>query len=118
MKLHYDQDTDSLYIDIRLGLGVETRERPDGPNVGPDSDGSVIGFDLYQASQRWDLSMRETEALPMYSISAKPPNAPLSAMVGSQSWCRAVRAISGMAPLTALPFDRYQTPAHIQASQN
>ena len=67
MKLHYYPDTDSLYVEFKVGPGVETREVTDGLNVDLDAGGDVIGFDIDHASRRLDLSTLETEALPLRS---------------------------------------------------
>lgn len=65
MKLSYYPETDSLYIELRPGAGTETRAVADGLNVDLDEAGSVIGFDIDNASARLDLSMLETVALPI-----------------------------------------------------
>jgi uncharacterized protein YuzE len=70
MKLHYYPDTDSLYIELATGPGVETREVSDGLNVDIDSTGLVVGFDIDNASTRFDLSTLETVALPLRSTTA------------------------------------------------
>ena len=70
MKLHYYEETDSLYIEFRPGPGVETREVSEGLNVDLDADGDVVGFDIDRASRQLDLSTLETEALPLHSIKA------------------------------------------------
>ena len=70
MKLHYYPETDSLYLELKAGPGVETREVTDGLNVDLDAAGEVVGFDIDHASQRLDLSTLETEALPVHSIKA------------------------------------------------
>jgi len=64
MKLHYYPETDSLYIELRPGPGVDSREIADGVVVDLDADGAVIGLDLDAASARADLSVVETIALP------------------------------------------------------
>lgn len=64
MKLHYYPETDSLYIELRSGPGVETREVSDGLNVDLDAEGAVVGFDIDGAS-RLDLHTLETVALPV-----------------------------------------------------
>lgn len=64
MKLHYYPETDSLYIELRSGPGVETREVSDGLNVDLDAEGTVVGFDIDGAS-RLDLHTLETVALPV-----------------------------------------------------
>lgn len=67
MKLHYHPETDSLYVELKAGPGAETREVSDGLNVDLDAAGDVIGFDIDHASQRFDLTTLETEALPVRS---------------------------------------------------
>ena len=64
MKLHYYAETDSLYIELRAGAGVEVREIADGLNADIDADGRVVGLDIDHASQLLDLSTLETVALP------------------------------------------------------
>lgn len=70
MKLHYYPETDSLYVELKAGLGAETREVSDGLNVDLDAAGDVIGFDIDHASGRFDLSTLETEALPVCTARA------------------------------------------------
>ena len=70
MKLRYYPDTDSLYIELQAGPGVETREVSEGLNVDFDAAGGVVGFDIDRASQRLDLSTLETESLPLRSTRA------------------------------------------------
>ena len=70
MKLHFYPDTDSLYILLKAGPGVETREIVEGLNVDIDARGEVVGFDLDFASKRFDLSQLETIALPLKKTAA------------------------------------------------
>jgi uncharacterized protein YuzE len=65
VKLSYYAETDSLYIELRAGAGVETRAVAEGLNVDLDEAGGVIGLDIDHASTRLDLSMLETVALPV-----------------------------------------------------
>jgi uncharacterized protein YuzE len=67
MKLHYYPETDSLYIELKPGLGAEAREVAEGLNVDLSSTGEVVGLDIDHASQRLDLSTIETIALPLKS---------------------------------------------------
>ena len=67
MKLHYYPETDSLYIELNEGPGVETREVVDGVNVDIDARGNLVGFDIDRAANRLDLSSLETTALPLRS---------------------------------------------------
>lgn len=65
MKLHYYPETDSLYIELKDGAGVETREIADGLNADLDADGAVVGLDIDRASLKLDLSTLETGTLPL-----------------------------------------------------
>jgi len=67
MKLHYYPETDSLYIELKPGPGVETREITEGLNVDLAADGEVVGFDIDHASRHLDLTTLETVALPLRS---------------------------------------------------
>ncbi len=67
MKLNYYPDTDSLYVEFKVGPGKETREVAEGINVDLDANGDVVGFDIDRASIRLDLSTLETSALPVRS---------------------------------------------------
>lgn len=69
MKLHYYPETDSLYIELKAGPGVETREISVGLNADIDAGGAVVGLDIDHAS-RLDLSSLETIALPFGSLKA------------------------------------------------
>lgn len=69
MTLHYYADTDSLYIELKSGPGVETVEVREGLTVDLDASGDVVGFDIDRASERLDLSRIEIVSLP-------PPQAP------------------------------------------
>jgi uncharacterized protein YuzE len=64
MKLHYDPETDSLYIELKSAPGTEAREIVEGLVVDLDANGDVVGFDIDHASRKFDLSKVETVALP------------------------------------------------------
>jgi uncharacterized protein YuzE len=70
MKLHYYAETDSLYIELREGAGVEVREIAEGLNADLDANGQVIGLDIDHASIKLDLSTLETVALPHTTMKA------------------------------------------------
>ncbi len=65
MKLHYYRETDSLYIELQPGPGVEAREIAPGMVVDLDAAGRVVGFDIDHASKHLDLSKVETFDLPL-----------------------------------------------------
>jgi uncharacterized protein YuzE len=65
MKLHYDQETDSLYIDLNARPSVDSREIQDGLVIDFDARGRVVGIDIQHASELLDLATLETESLPI-----------------------------------------------------
>jgi uncharacterized protein YuzE len=67
MKLHYDPETDIVYIKLKSGTGVETREIVSGLNADLDASGAVVGFDIDHASRTLDLTSVETIALPVHT---------------------------------------------------
>jgi len=64
MKLHYDPETDSLYIDLNARPSSDSREIAEGLVVDFDAEGRVVGIDIQHASQVMDLGTLETEQLP------------------------------------------------------
>jgi uncharacterized protein YuzE len=68
MKLHYDRETDSLYIDLNARPSVDSREIQDGLVIDLDAQGLIVGIDIQHASQVLDLETLETESLPMASL--------------------------------------------------
>lgn len=70
MKLHYYAETDSLYIELSEGAGVETREVIDGVNVDIGIDGAIVGIDIDGASGKLDLATLETNGLPLARLKA------------------------------------------------
>ena len=64
MKLNYDRETDSLYIDLNARPSVDSREVQDGVVIDLDDKGQIVGIDIQHASQILDLATLETESLP------------------------------------------------------
>ncbi|MGH9777531.1 MAG: DUF2283 domain-containing protein [Candidatus Acidiferrales bacterium] len=64
MKLHYDRQTDSLYIDLNTRPSVDSREIQDGIVIDLDDKGQIVGIDIQHASTILDLTTLETESLP------------------------------------------------------
>ena len=56
MKLLYDKNTDSLYIDLEDTAGVDSFEVADGVVIDIDAEGGVAGIDIDHASRRLDLN--------------------------------------------------------------
>lgn len=65
MKLHYDPETDSLYIDLNAKPSVDSREVQDGLVIDLDEKGQIVGIDIQHASQLLDLTTLEAESLPL-----------------------------------------------------
>lgn len=68
MKLSYDPDTDSLYIDLSERPGTDAQEIVDGMVVDFDAEGRPVGIDIQYASRDLDLSTLETKALPARNV--------------------------------------------------
>lgn len=68
MKLHYDRETDSLYIDLNSRPSVDSREIQEGLVIDLDAKGRIVGIDIQHASEVLDLATLETEALPTASV--------------------------------------------------
>lgn len=64
MKLRYDPETDSLYIDLNAKPSADSREVAEGLVLDFDADGRVVGIDVQHASEIMDLKTLETESLP------------------------------------------------------
>lgn len=65
MKLHYYQETDSLYIDLADRPSAESRQVAPGVVLDFDASGALVGIDIDDASRKLDLSRVETIALPL-----------------------------------------------------
>jgi uncharacterized protein YuzE len=64
MKLHYNPETNSLYIDLNSRPSADSREIAEGLVADFDSEGNVVGIDIDHASQKLDLKTLETISLP------------------------------------------------------
>jgi uncharacterized protein YuzE len=67
MKLHYDRETDSLYIDLNARPSVDSRVIQEELVIDFDAKGQVVGIDIQHASEVLDLATIETESLPIAS---------------------------------------------------
>ncbi|MDO8908253.1 MAG: DUF2283 domain-containing protein [Pseudohongiella sp.] len=64
MKLNYDPDTDSLYIDLSDKPGIESREVSEGVVLDYDEDGNLAGIDIDNASKKVDMAELTLSRLP------------------------------------------------------
>jgi uncharacterized protein YuzE len=67
VRLAYDHETDSLYIDLNTRPSVDSREIQDGIVVDVDASGQIVGIDIQYASKIIDLATLETGSLPLRS---------------------------------------------------
>lgn len=69
MRIHYDRETDSLYIELADTPGADAREAADGVALDVDAAGAIVGVDIQHASERIDLTTLETRGLPLADVS-------------------------------------------------
>lgn len=68
MKLTYDPETDSLYIDLTATPSADSHEVADGVVLDLDAAGRPVGIDIQHASRTLDLTTLETTALPTRTL--------------------------------------------------
>ena len=68
MKLCYNPETDSLYIDFNSKPSADSREIAEGLVADFDAEGNIVGIDIQHASEKLDLKTLETEALPAATV--------------------------------------------------
>jgi len=65
MKLHYDAESDSLYIELNATPGDDAREIAPGVVADFDAAGNLVGLDIEHASQKMDLRNFQIDSLPL-----------------------------------------------------
>jgi uncharacterized protein YuzE len=65
VKLHYYQETDSLYIDLSERVSADSSEVAPGVVLDFDAEGRLVGIDIDHASSVVNLSQLVTESLPL-----------------------------------------------------
>ncbi len=73
MKLNYDQETDSLYIDLNSRPSADSREIQEGVVIDVDAKGKIVGIDIQHASEVLDLATLEADSFPVAAL--RPPRA-------------------------------------------
>lgn len=73
MKLNYYPDTDSLYIELSEKSSIESQEISEGIVIDYDSEGTIVGIDIDNASKKLNLSELVIKRVPVISpvISSK-----------------------------------------------
>ncbi len=64
MKLHYDRETDSLYIDLNERPSADSREIQEDIVIDLDTNGRIVGIDIQHASEVLDLGTLEAQHFP------------------------------------------------------
>jgi len=67
MKLHYDKQTDSLYIELLDHPGVDSNEVAEGIVLDFDEKNHLVGIDVQHASKNVELNRLDTSSLPLAS---------------------------------------------------
>ena len=65
MKVYYDAETDSLYIDLSNEAGVDADDVAPGIVLDFNAQGKVVGIDIQHASSVVDLGRLDTEFFPV-----------------------------------------------------
>jgi len=65
MKLHYNAETDSLYIGLSPNPSAESDEVAEGVVLDYDAEGRLVGIDIDNASHKLDLHELKAEHIPV-----------------------------------------------------
>jgi uncharacterized protein YuzE len=68
MKLNYDPETDSLYIDLSEKPSVDSREIAEDIVVDFDAEGHVVGLDIQHASRNLAMDSLGTISFPVKKL--------------------------------------------------
>lgn len=71
MRFEYFPDTDTLYLELKSGPGVDARKV--APNIVLDFNeaGDVIGIEVEKASEFTDLETLQLTAIPIEQVNSK-----------------------------------------------
>ncbi|MDP8238336.1 MAG: DUF2283 domain-containing protein [Candidatus Hatepunaea meridiana] len=65
MRLNYYPDTDSLYIDLSEKTSFESREISEGVVLDYDENGYLVGIDIDNAANKFNLSELVISKIPV-----------------------------------------------------
>ena len=68
MKIEYFPDTDTLYIDIKETISVDSKEISNGIVLDFDDTGQLTGIESDNAKKVANLSKIETKSLPLKDL--------------------------------------------------
>ncbi len=63
MKLQYFEDTDTLYIEFRVGDIAETKDLDENTILDVDAEGNICAITMEHASQRTDVRTLKIEGI-------------------------------------------------------
>jgi len=69
MKFSYHKDTDSLYIELADRASADAREVAPNVVLDFDSDGNIVGIDIYQYASKI-IDLRKLEFEPPFALAA------------------------------------------------
>ena len=72
MKLNYYPDTDSLYIELSEKSSTESQEISECLVIDYDSEGTIVGIDINNASKKLNLSELVIRRVPIVSQVISP----------------------------------------------
>jgi uncharacterized protein YuzE len=68
MKLQYSRDTDKFRFELNAKPSTASREIAADVVADFDADGNLVGIHIDHASQRMDLRLLETKAIPATTV--------------------------------------------------
>jgi uncharacterized protein YuzE len=63
MRVTYDPEADAIYIELRRGEPVDTRDLEEGVTVDLDANGRVIGLEVLDVRERLGVESAESISL-------------------------------------------------------
>jgi uncharacterized protein YuzE len=68
MKLQYSRDTDNFHFELNSKPFTESHQIANDVVADFDADGNLVGINIDHASQRMDLRLLETKAIPATTV--------------------------------------------------
>ena len=68
MKLQYSRETDKFRFELKAEASVDSRQIASDVMADFDADGNLVAISIDHASQRMDLRLLETKAIPATTV--------------------------------------------------